>query len=426
MKRNNTVVLVSLMALLAFMISACSSDKTGDVKELLKTIPSDASVVAVMDIEQTLKEFGCKVKDGAVTPGEAFAAKIREQKNEDIKFMADLVMDGGVEPSCCAIFAEGYNIYITGFISDTDRFKNKVGERSGEAFVTEDNVATSGNIACTSSRFWICLSSRNSIQAKDIKFFQNLSEKQSYLSGEASKYLIESDNCMRGWGDIKGCLNALGLDFTTKAAYQMALEALFADAVEFKWDLDIEKDELEMDLTLLNSKGGIAAFLYPTSKINIKEMKESNLGGAAIAALAISPKFTSRMQKDTKGKGMSVVGMLSNMISEVDGTVLIASGKNSKLSGVIPVKGNNTGELTSLLTQYDMKVTREKGSLYFNNGETDGSLKAAEAADMFKDCMGGVVITPENWIPDSEGYIALLLKPEKGGMELIIKAKGLF
>ncbi len=426
MRKYTFGILLPFVAIALLLVSSCSTDKTGDVKELLKTVPSDASVVAVMDMEKTLKEFGCKVKDGEVKPNEALLAKIKEQKNEDFKFVSDLVLNGGVEPSCCALFAEGYNLYVIGFIADTEIFKKKVAEKFSEEFAPEGDISTCGNIACTSSRFWVCLSSRNSIQAKDIKFFQDLSEKQSYLSGEASKYLVESDKCVRGWGDIKGCLNATGLDFTTKAAFQMALEALFADAVEFKWDLEIDKDEVEMDFTLLNSKGGVAEFLYPTSKVNVQTIKDSNLGGAAIAALAISPKFSSRMQKDTKGKGMSVVGMLSNMISEVDGTVLIATGKNSNISGIIPVKGNNTGDLTSLLSQYDMKVTRENGSLRFNNGEPDGTLSAANVADIFKDCMGGVVMSPDNWVSNADGYVALLLKPEKGGMELILKAKGIF
>lgn len=250
-----------------------------------------------------------------------------------------------------------------------------------------------------------------------------MSEKQSFLEGDNSAKLVESDKIMRGWGDIKGTLNASGIDFSTKASVMMGLEALFEDAVEFQWDMEIEKNKLKADLTLINSKGGIAAFLYPTAKVDLKEITGSNLSGDALALMAISPKFTERMREDTRGKGMSVIGMLSGMIQDVAGTVMVAADNKNSISGMIPVKGNNTSDLNQLLAQYDFSVTQEKGAIRFTKGNCSGEITPEIVADVFKGKMGGLILSPESTTYGDIDYAAIIFNPEKGGMDVEIEVK---
>lgn len=414
-----------LLAVVLLLANGCSSDRSGDVKELLRTVPYDASTVNVIDIEDTIDELGGNVKDGEVKLNKELLDKLAGMDNSQLQFGLDLLMKGGVDPSFCVLFGSGYELYVTGFITNTDQFEKVVSEKFGESFQKDGVVSTCGSMACTSNQFWYALTSRNTISAKDIKYFTQLSEQQCFLSRDGVDYLIESDECVRGWGDIKACMNVAGLDFTTKASMQMGLEALFSDAVEFKWDLDIDKDEVDVKFTFLNSKGGVAAFLYPVVKVNPSEIENSGFNASVIAALAISPKITGRLKSDTGGKGISVLGMLSSMISAVDGTVVVAADKDSHLEGVIPVNSNATSDLVSLLSQYGMTVSREKDLVKFRNGDVSGNLSAKEIGKVFKGSVGGLVMLPEKWTGSTTGYVAILLKPEKGGMQLEIKGKRL-
>lgn len=423
MKKFNSTFSLFLILILSLTLGSCSSDKSADLREIFKTIPSDVSFVGVVDTEALLKEAGCKVKNGTVKPGKEIQKIFADTTDLKLKFISDIVLNGGIDPSFIVMFTEGYNNYVTGFLSDTDLFKELMEHRFGDTTIRNGEISTCGNAAFTSNRFWVCISSRNSINYNDIKHFTTMSEKQSFLEGDNSAKLVESDKIMRGWGDIKGTLNASGIDFSTKASVMMGLEALFEDAVEFQWDMEIEKNKLKADLTLINSKGGIAAFLYPTAKVDLKEITGSNLSGDALALMAISPKFTERMREDTRGKGMSVIGMLSGMIQDVAGTVMVAADNKNSISGMIPVKGNNTSDLNQLLAQYDFSVTQEKGAIRFTKGNCSGEITPEIVADVFKGKMGGLILSPESTTYGDIDYAAIIFNPEKGGMDVEIEVK---
>lgn len=423
MKIFNSTVNFLFFLIVSIISTGCSTDKTGDLRELLEAIPSDVSFVGVIDSEELLKQAGFKVKNGTVTPGKDIARFLDNTTNTGLKSISEMICDGGIDPSYITVFTEGYNSYLSGYLSDTDNFKSMIENRFGEKVTHDGELSICGNIAFTSNRFWCCLNSRNNININDVKHFNSLSEKQSFTSLKVSGQLVESDKIMRGWGDIKGCLNASGLDFSTKASIQMGLEALFEDAVEFVWDMDIDKDELEMDLSILNKKGGIAAFLYPVEKTDAEQIRTSGIYGDAILAIAISPKFTERMREDTRGKGMSVAGMFSGMISDVSGTVIIGADNANNIDGLIPVKGTRTSDLNQLLSQYDFSVTQENGAIRFSKGKTYGNISPDIAAKILKGKTGGLIISPDSLTGGKIDYVAFTLTPEKGGMEVNVEVK---
>lgn len=361
---------------------------------MFASVPSDVSFVGVVDLESLTNEIRNKV--------EAW----------------------GVNTSYALVFGEGYNIYLTGFVSDSDLFKRNLEKSFNEKVVDEDGYSVCGNVVYSANRFWVCLNSRNSIVVRDIKHFDTLSNAQSFLSSKEADNLIESDEEIRGWGDIKGTLNCIGLDFTTKATVQMASEALFGDAGSYRFALDFEKDGLLMNLTLINSKGGIAGFLYPTGKIDAHSVADTGLQGSGIFMLAISPEFTKMLVRDTASKGVSVLGVLARVMSPIDGTVTIAADKKSQ-SGVVPVKGGNVTDLVQLLKQQYTEVKQVKGGIAFGNGKPTGGIDAALAAKVLEGYMGGFVVSLEDSTDGNWDYAALKLKPEKGGMtfEVEVKAK---
>lgn len=421
--RNIKLAFAVALAVAALLLNSCTSDRSGDVKELLGVVPSDVSFVATIDLEDVLREVGCKVKDGEVKPGKEIAQALDGNPNREVEFLFDLFVNGGVNPSYVVLYGEGYNVYLAGFISNTNLFKERVESYFKEASVNEDGLTICGNIAYDTNRFWICASSRNTISVKDVKHFSDLSKNQSFLSKSEAADLVESEKTISAWGDVKGCLNAFGLDFTTKAAIQMGLEAMFKDAVAFKLEADFESDGLDAEFMFVNSKNGVAKFLYPTAKVDKKMIKESGLSGQLFAALAFSPKIAEQLKEDTKGKGFSVLGVVSGIITAVDGTIMLAS-DNGTYSGIIPVNGNNTVDLEQLLKQYGLEVVKEKDKLVFNNGKVSGGVNSELASDLLEGSMGGVVLSMQKESLPYE-YVSFSLNPEKGGMvvEMDLKAK---
>lgn len=152
-------------------------------------------------------------------------------------------------------------MYLTGFVSDSSKFKEYVEKNSDSKFVKDGETEVCGNTVLTPDRFWICMSSRNTVNTEDIRRFVSLSPKQSILSNEVASRLVDISHDVEGWGDIRGCLNSLGIDFTTRATATMAIEAMFVDAVEFSWNLDFQKGKIVAEMDVINSKGGLRSLI---------------------------------------------------------------------------------------------------------------------------------------------------------------------
>lgn len=386
------VGVVAIVVACLVLFSKCGTDRTADTRELLGSVPSDISYVAVADAEQLMKAEALK--------------------------NTNLPLDG-IDPSMISIFSEGYNTWLTGFLSSSDDFKSAVEKHFNETFTAAD-IATCGNVAVNGNRFWVLLSSHNTVNADDVKHFLNLSQSQSFLSNSESDNLIEGSGDLRGWGDVKGTLNSIGLEFTKRATATMAIDALFDDAAAFRFNADFDKDQSEFKLSVLNSKGKVAKFLYPMDKIDTKLVEASGFSGDQIAAAGISPKMVERLKEDTKGKGFSVLGFIAPSLSSVSGTaVYCAAGDNA--TGIISTDGNNTTALTELLQQMDFKVNKEGNQLRFAKGEVKGSVTAADAAADMKGAVAAVVGADADMKEKGITACQILLIPESSGMRLEVK-----
>jgi len=424
--KNLKGFLYCIACVATMVVASCSSDRTADVRDLLKTVPSDASAVAVIDLKSVLEKAGCDVDGTDIKPGKEIVKALEASGNSKAKDFAARMQEGGADPSAIIFFIEGYNSYISGFVADTDKFKTFVEKEYGASFQNDGEVSTCGNIAIAGDRFWVCISSNNTVNSNDIKHFNSLSEKQSILSNEIAAGLEELKHDISGWGDIKGCLNTAGLDFSSKASATMAIEAMFVDAVEFMWNLDFKKGKLEADATVLNSKGGIAKFNFPAAKIDAAVIND--LGGTAdgFVALAVNPDMVKKLKEETGGKGFSVIGMLSGMISCVDGTCAAAFSGSGNVRGVLSTTGHGTADLSSMLGEMGLDVSKEAKALRFSKGEVSGQVSAASAADELKGALAGVVYADGSKRLPSEAIssVTVTFSPEKGGIEAGIKVTG--
>lgn len=393
-------ILYVVALVIAMTISSCSSDRSADVRGILQTVPADASAVVVIDVK-TLAD------------------------KQDLKFdnndMQDLVAAGAVEPSAAVFFTEGYNSYLTGYVADTDKFKAWTEKKFGEQFQKDSDMETCGNTLLNGNRFWLCITSRNTIKASDVKHFSSLSEKQSILVNETVAEMEHLSHAVNGWGDIKGCLNSAGLDFANRATATMVIESIFSDAVEFTFNADLDEKGVEADLNILNSKGGIAKFNFPTAKIDTSTI--ASLGGSApgVMAIAVSPEMVKKLREETGGKGFSMIGVLANIITCVDGTCAAVFADADNVRGVISTTGHSTSDLSQMLQEFGMEVSMEGKNLLVHKGEVKGGINVKETANQFKGAMAGVVFSGEFKGMEKVKSIAVTLHPDKGGLSAHVK-----
>ncbi len=419
--------LVYCVAVVTLVVTAgCSSGKPGDINGLLETVPADASAVMVMNMHAMLEKAGCKVNGSEVVPGKELASVLETTNNQELKKIIAGLRDGGIDPSAAALFIEGYNVYLTGFVSDSSKFKEYVEKNSDSKFVKDGEAEVCGNTVLTPDRFWICMSSRNTVNTEDIRRFVSLSPKQSILSNEVASRLADISHDVEGWGDIKGCLNSLGLDFTTRATATMAIEAMFVDAVEFSWNLDFQKGKIVAEMDVINSKGGIAKFNFPAARIDGGTITETGGTADAFVALAVNPDVVKKLKEETGGKGMSMIGILAGMIQSVDGTCVAAVSESGNVRGVISTTGHGTADLSNMLGQFGFEVVKEGRLLRVGKGAVEGAVSAADAAEELKGSLAGFVLGggDKRRLTDAVSSVSVTFKPEKGGLKAIVKVNG--
>lgn len=413
---------VGLIASL-LILAGCSKDKSADVADLLKTIPSDASMVMVMDLESMIEEMDCSVSGGVIKPGKDVAKALESSDNADMKKNLEKLNNAGIDWTVAAVFAEGYNCYLAGFLNDSGKFKSYVEERFGEKWESGE-VNTCGNVAMEGERFWVCLNSRNTIVANDIRHFNTLSENQSILSNKNVAKLKDLDSEAAGWGDISGVLNMAGLDFSKRAAVKLALETMFEDAVELAWEIDLDNDELKAEIEVINNKGGIAKFNFPVEKVDGNVVKNLNTSAPGFGAIAVSKKMIEQIKAETSKESFSLIGAFVNMmLGCVDGTAAFTIANPGGMKGIISTNGHSTTDLVDALKQFGMNVDKEGDALLVTQGEVSGPLSSADAAEMLKGSVMGVAFGGFEELAQLK-TLSLTFHSEKGGLKGEIKAKG--
>lgn len=418
MMKSKHFLSVAVMALAALFFQACSSDKSADAREILSTVPSDVSLVAVFNTGAILEKAGCKVDGEKITPGKEMQNALARVSNPRTKKILNTLLNGksGLNPSVCVLFQDGYNFYLTGLASDPGKLKKMMSENGMPAFESEKGVDISENMAIADNRFWINLQS-GSIQAQDIRHFNTLSESQSFLSNAYAETLCTVTKDVEGWGNIFGIINTCNLDMQNKMVAQVAIQALFEDPEAMTFSVNFTKGAMDAQATVINSKGKTAKYLLPSDKLDVNTI--ASLGGTAeaVVAFSIPSKLISNLQKDTKSKITSMISMYLQQFGCVNGTVACAvSGDN--LNGVITTDGNNTTALSSLLSSGDMSVTMNGNQMKFTKGTVSGPANVAQVSSQFNGAIGGVVFgnvfSADSQNPFDSG--SLLLFADKGGL----------
>lgn len=386
-----------LMILLLMLAASCSKNSSADGSDLLKTVPSDAGMVILADINSLLEKSGSKVRDmGEVELSASLSGALSAVSDPSLRgnLMTLFSGEAGVAHSSAVIFSEGSDVYATFMIDNPDAFNAYAERYTGEKFTASGDLNLCGSVAVIANQGWMRFSNTAPLQATEIQKFSRLSESQSFLSNDISKRMLEADKDIVSWFDIDAMLNISGRSFSDRTMSRMALSSLFDDAAYLFGSADFGKKELKMDFSVISSKGKDARCNLPTSKIDVKTVESLGGDAAFVMAVAVSPALVKQIEKIAASFGGGIAAQYSSLFKPLDGTSAFAiadASQRESVSAVVTVNDQPVGDLTTMLNSFGT-VKRDGKYLRIESQLKGAGIPVADAAGKFSGAWLGMAV----------------------------------
>lgn len=411
--------------LLALSFASCRKNGGAEVQELLQKVPNTASFVMQVDVESLLDKAGAKVKDGRIELSPDMQAALDKGSNGSSKqeLMEVLNGDSGVEPSAVVMFGDGYKVYLTGFLSDTGKFKAWMQKKSGQPVEESNGVSHAGKYAMTGNQFWAIGSGGSTIDPDKIREYLALSDKQSFASGNFSSLLTNGDAEVSGWCDLAGMMNTANTPFQQRAVIKMMTSTVFEDANFASFTMNFEKGLMKLTAHILNDKGNDAKFLYASEKLDTSLFNDLKANAGGVIGVAVPAKLIKQLQEQTKGQ-LSMLSVVFGALSSIDGTVAVSVGGDDKgaYQGVIQTNDGSTSDLMGLLNELDCRSAKQGKLVTFERGTMTGANSPALMGQKLKGSIMGVVLSSDfirnPGEPDALKFVTVKLVPKSGSVVL--------
>ena len=415
----------SLLALLTllFVTVGCSKSESGDdAASLLATVPADASSVVLVNIAHTVECLGGSTDGSAIKlPDDLLKAIDGSEaiKPEDKQSFKEICAgETGIAMSTVAYFSAARS-YVTGLLNDPDKFISYMEKKLNAAAETEGDAKTIGKIAVLGNQFWACTTGRP--DTDQLKYYQQLNEKQSYASADAAKLLLETDKVMTYVADVNRSMALL----PNSTYMRMASSLIFNDMAYVAGSADMKKNTFSAYADVLNSDMKPAELLLPVEKIDDAVLKSFAKGGDIYFAAAVPKKLTKKISDAAGsflgGKNNPMLGMLD----AIDGTVAVrANSGATEAEGIIQTTGKDFTALANVLQNFfGVTVTRDGDTLTAVRGTKDfsGYITPDQAAEMLKGAWVGFVA---NGMVARNVTSVAKLSVEKKSLRLDFEAEG--
>ena len=416
-----TYSLLSVFALLLLAVG-CSKSAGDDASSLLRTVPADASSVVMLNISHTVESLGGSSDGSTIKLSKDLQKTIDESqaiKPEDKKHLKE-ICDGetGIAFSTVVFFSAARS-YVTGLLNDPDKFVAYMEKNTGVKAKEEDGAKIIKTTAVIGNQFWKCTTGTPDVE--QLKYYQQLNEKQSYASADGAKLLLEPDKVLTYIADVNRSLSLI-----PNASYmKIASSLIFNDMAYVAGSADIKKKNLTAYASVLNSDMKPAELLLPVEKIDASVVKSFEKGGDIYFAAGIPQKLTKKIG-DLAGSMMGTNSkMVTGVLEAIDGTVAVRTNSGAKeAEALIQTSGKNFSEFSTVLQNLGgLSVSRNGDMLTAVLGSKDftGSITPSEAADKLKGAWIGIV---SNGMIARDVTTVTKLSVDKKSLRLDFEAEG--
>lgn len=420
MKKLSCNLLAVLM--LFFVVVGCSKSSSDDASSLLKTVPADASSVVLLNLAKAVEQLGGSTDGTTVKLSKDLQNTIASSlaiKDEDKKMIRDLC-DGesGVSISTLAFFAAARS-YVTGLLNNPEKFIAYVEKKRGAKAIEENGAKIIASVAVIGNQFWICTTGTPDVE--QLKYYQQLNEKQSYASVDAASLLLDEEKVVTFVADVNKSL----LLIPQATYFRIASALIFNDMAYIAGGAYFQKNTVVANASVLDSDMKPAELLIPIEKLDASFIKSFEKDADGYFAAAIPAKLTKKIS-DIAGTILSTnARMLEGVLGAVDGTVAARySSGLINVEALIQTNGKNFNDLSSILQgTMGLVVTRNGDVLTAVRGSKDfsGSITPAEAADKLKGAWLGIV---SNGLIARDVSIIAKLSPDKKSLRIDMEAEG--
>ena len=412
-----------VLTLLMVAVGCSRSDGGDDASSLLRTVPADASSVALFNVAHAVERLGVETDGSTIKLSKEHTKAIKESqalKEDDKKYILDVLAGETGMALNSFVYFSAARTYITGLLNDPDKFIAYAQEHTPSLqWRDEDGGKVLGPMAVIGNQFWICTTGTPDVE--QLKYYQNLNEKQSYISSDAVSLLSDTEKSVTFVADV----NKL-LAFLPNSGYlRIGSSLIFKDMAYIAGYMDFDKKNIFASAAVLNSDMKPAELLLPAEKIDTSVVKSLGGGGDFIAAVGVSQKLVKKIS-DIAGTAMGQrPAALDGMLQSIDGTIAArASSSLDDIEAKLQTNGKDFADLSNMINSFlGLTVTRDGNLLTAVRGNKDfnGPITSQEAAEKLKGAWIGMV---------SDGMIArdvvtvTRLVPEKKSLRLDIEAEG--
>lgn len=396
------------------LLPGCRKECSGDIADLLTTVPSGAGAVVAINLQQIITKAGGKVTDGKAQPGEKFEAAMRKaaSKPELTQFFDE---SAGVDAAAALAFYASGRWYLTGRLRDPGAFRTWW-EAKGEKFEEAGELQVSRKVAYKANRFWWGLTD---IDIPSVSDYSSLSESRSWASNPNAPVITGGGHEVAFTLDEKVLFSYVGSELRS-GELRMALSSAFKDVTAMAGYIDLLEGKMVAAVTPVDEGMKPAELLLPAGKIDGDMVKKLDCSAFTVWAVAVPARLSEKISSMIGGLGL-VPRSFAEAIRSIDGTVAVAvdaSGEGVK--GSVETNGKNIGPLTDVLGSLGMTCVVDGKLIKVSKGQVVGKLPVASYASDFKGAfVAGAVDMTETPGMQTPGFKSCVDR-----MVLVVRAEG--
>lgn len=360
------------------MLAGCRKESSGEIADLLSTVPSGAGAVVTVNLQEIITKAGGKVTDGKAEPGEKFAAALKKvaSQPELAQFFDE---SAGVDASAAVVFYASGRWYLTGRLRDPDAFR-AWWEAKGEQFEAAGELQAARKVAYKANRFWWGVTD---VDVPSVGDYATLSESRSWASHPNAKALSSGEHELAFMVDEQVIFSYAGASMRP-GQLRMALSAAFKDATAFTGYVDLLDGKMTASVTPISDDMKPAEILLPAGKVDGDLVEKLDCSASSVWAVAVPAKLTEKICSMLGGLGM-VPQSYVEAFRAVDGTVAVAvDASGSGVKGTVETDGKNLGQLTDVLGSLGLKCVVDGKKLHISKGQVVGKLPVATYSSDFQ------------------------------------------
>jgi hypothetical protein len=312
--------IISYLTVMVMVLCMASCSNTANKARLLESVPKDASIVAVFNIQELSKKLNNTIDKNGVSYSATFQKCVDQMSRSEKKCFNSLYGDGAIDPSWIIVYEYDNNVYVSGIVKDEKKFKSAIEDALEDSFATEEGIQVCANLAMDDGIF--VMSSKNRDSENPIALLK-LDSKMSIADTDLGKRIKDKDD------DIYAVTTIANIPNIDELAYfKMGLSTAFKGAEYIEMTTDFEDGEAELKAEILDSKFEEAKVnsMFKLNKLNFDVINKLPSGAMMTFAIDIPSSLIKNIMPMVASMGGSLNGIPSNildLLNNIDGTLAI-------------------------------------------------------------------------------------------------------